>query len=121
MPLRASAPRQGLAQNRPVGERLAAPIWVSLRVCVSQAQVVKSSKLSKPWYSFQTSQRPSKAPQAWSNSGSGKPLILVTALVLASIRATPEKGREYISAKNEWPSRANARGTIGVVRERAIT
>src|SRR6476660_8843487 len=104
-----------------VRPRVAAPIWVSFRVRLSHAQVVKSSKLSKPWYSFQTSQRPSKAPHAWSNFGSGNALILITALVLVSTRATPEKRGEYTSAQNERPSCAKARGTMAVVFETAVT
>jgi hypothetical protein len=67
---------------------------VSLRDCVSHAHVVKSSKLSKPWYSFQTSQRPSKVPSAWSKLGSGNALILVICLFVALILATPEKAGE---------------------------
>jgi hypothetical protein len=52
---------------------------------------VKSLKLSNPWYSCQTSQRPSNAPSAWSSVGSGKALILVIFRAVALILATPEK------------------------------
>jgi hypothetical protein len=48
-------------------------------------------------------------------------LILITALVLDSTRATPEKRGEYTSAKNERPSCAKARGTMAVVFETAVT
>ncbi|HUK95630.1 MAG TPA: hypothetical protein VLU96_11325 [Gaiellaceae bacterium] len=55
------------------------------------AQVVKSSKFSSEWYSFQTSQRPSKAPSAWSVLGWAKPRIRVTRPVGTSTRATPDQ------------------------------
>jgi hypothetical protein len=49
-----------------MGALSALPICRSRPVRESHAQVVKSSKLESEWYSFQTSQRPSKLPSAWS-------------------------------------------------------
>src|ERR1700745_401209 len=121
IPSRTSGPRHGLSQNRPVGPRVAAPIDLSLCARVSHAQVVKSLNPLKSWYSFQTSQRPSRAAQAWLYFGLGNALILVRRPVLASICPTPENLREYTLAKKERPSSPSESGTIAVVREEAMT
>src|SRR5439155_26258834 len=60
-PARASGWRHGLGQNPPDGACAAPPIRRSRPERESHDHVVKSSKLESEWYSFQTSQRPSKA------------------------------------------------------------
>src|SRR5436190_8469502 len=121
IPFSASGARKGLGQNSSADAPEAAPTCVTCPVRESQAQTVKSSRPVREWYSDQTSQRPSKAPSAWSAAGSGNALMCLTALVLASISTTPEKPGEWIAAKKERRSCASAKGTSGVVSERPTT
>src|SRR6185436_17264207 len=87
IPFNASGARKGLGRNSAADAREAAPTCVTCPERESQAQTVKSSRPVREWYSDQTSQRPSKAPSAWSAAGSGNALMCLTALVLASISA----------------------------------